>query len=40
MDGYVIFGLGMAAGILVSYLMSDLVFEHKEFGDEGECDNY
>lgn len=38
MDGYVLFCLGAATGVLVCYLMSDLVFEHKEFEDEGDRD--
>jgi len=40
MDGYVLFGLGAAFGILVCYLMSDLVFEPKEFEDESERGDY
>ena len=41
MDGYVLFALGTAFGILVCYLMSDLVFEpNKEFEDEGDRNDY
>lgn len=40
MDGYVLFGLGMMSGIFMSYLVSDLVFENKEFEDEGNGNDY
>lgn len=40
MDGYALFGLGTAFGILMCYLVSDLVFEHKEFEDEGDRNDY
>ena len=38
MDGYVLFGMGVICGVLLSYFVSDLVFEpNKEF--ENECDS-
>jgi len=40
MDGYTIFWLGAVFGILVCYLVSDLVFEPKEFEDEGDRNDY
>jgi len=40
MDGYTIFGLGAAFGILMCYLVSDLVFEPKELEDEGNRNDY
>jgi hypothetical protein len=39
MDGYwLMFVFGTGFGVLFSYLVSDLVFEHKEFEDEGDRD--
>jgi sugar phosphate permease len=40
MDGYVLFGMGAIFGVLMCYLMSDLVFEPKEFDDESERNDY
>lgn len=41
MDGYwLMFVFGTGFGVLLSYLVSDLVFEHKEFEDEGDRNDY
>jgi len=40
MDGYTIFGLGFVFGVLASYLVSDLVFDNKEFENESDRNDY
>lgn len=40
MDGYLLFIFGVICGIVACYSVSDLVFENKEFEDEGDCNDY